>query len=100
MSKIFDMLGLKWRLMIWPNGKDEEHLYDVCIGTKVVEGLDDGVTLSLRVYFEVLALNKRYITTGIFNTDGRMEIDGETAELRPMTYGNFMKIARSELVWN
>ena len=73
-SVMFEIFGIKWKLILWPNGKDAD-IGDVCIGLKVVDGLEDNYTLSVRLYFEVLELNKRYITSGIFDNQENDSID-------------------------
>ena len=71
-SAAFEIFGIKWRLILWPNGKNED-VGDVCIGLRIVDGLND-YTLSVRLYFEILELKKRYITSGIFDKE-RDDID-------------------------
>ena len=64
-SELFELLGMKWSASLYPFGKEGE-LEDITIGLQLMEGIAD-YTMSVRLYFEIVELQKRYITTGIFD---------------------------------
>ena len=64
-----EIFGIKWRLMLWQYGEHDEH-EDVCL-----HWIKSHWWIGRWVSFDVLALYRRFFKTGIFYTDGWVDIN-------------------------